>query len=450
MSEADPLRILLANTLDQEGGAEQVVWSLLQGCRARGHDAWLAVGVKRSRDPHVLPIDHTRTRNPWARFWWRLQQQSTRWHGRLGRWGEKLRRGLALVAAPQAIVETWRGYENSHFPGTYGLLDLPPRRPDILHLHSLQRGYFELEALPQLSHRVPTVLTLHDAWLLSGHCTHPFGCERWRTGCGECPDLAIPPAIRRDATARNWQRKADILRRSRLWVAADSRWLLDKVKASLLTPVEARVIAPGVDLRVFAPGDRLAARAALGIPPAAKVLCFVAHRARVNPWKDFALLRQVMARLRAKWGDDVILVVGGDPAGPGWVKEDGIWLAPPWPTAADLAHGYRAADLYVHATHVETFGLTVVEAMASGLPVVATRTAALPELFAEGEAGYFTAPGDAEEMAARIDTLLAQPDLRAALGARAAQVARRFDVDHTVDQYVDWYRAIRSHVAEAG
>ena len=36
-----------------------------------------------------------------------------------------------------------------------------------------------------------------DAWLLSGHCAHSFDCERWRTGCGECPDLGIEPAIRR-------------------------------------------------------------------------------------------------------------------------------------------------------------------------------------------------------------------------------------------------------------
>jgi hypothetical protein len=48
------------------------------------------------------------------------------------------------------------------------------------------------------------VLTLHDAWLLSGHCAHSFDCERWKTGCGECPDLTIPPAVWKIYPASKW------------------------------------------------------------------------------------------------------------------------------------------------------------------------------------------------------------------------------------------------------
>jgi hypothetical protein len=55
------------------------------------------------------------------------------------------------------------------------------------------------------------MLTLHDAWLLSGHCAHSFDCQRWKTGCGECPDLDVYPASPRDATACNWRRKREIL-----------------------------------------------------------------------------------------------------------------------------------------------------------------------------------------------------------------------------------------------
>jgi glycosyltransferase involved in cell wall biosynthesis len=339
------------------------------------------------------------------------------------------------------------GYENSHFPGTYSLLNLPPQCPDLLHCHSLQRGYFELEALPSLSWQIPTVLTLHDAWLLSGHCTHPFGCERWRTGCGECPDLTIPPALLRDGTAQNWQRKRNIFAASRLWIAADSKWLLEKVQSSMLSYVEARVIYPGIDLETFHPGDKLQARVELDLPPDASILLFVAHRARRNPWKDYNLLQQMIMRVREQVEGEVILLVIGDPASNALSVHDGEWLAGPVESSLQLARYYRAADIYVHATHVETFGLTLVEAMASGIPIVATRTAAIPELINDEESGFLVTPHNIENMTARVVELLKNPEQRHEMGHNSWQRSKRFDVNRTVENYLEWYHEILRQVA---
>ena len=86
-------------------------------------------------------------------------------------------------------------------------------------------GYFDFAALPSLSRMSPLVLTLHDAWLLADTARILLGCERWKTGCGDCPDLTIYPAATRDATDFNWQRKQRIFARSRLYIATPSRWL---------------------------------------------------------------------------------------------------------------------------------------------------------------------------------------------------------------------------------
>src|SRR5262249_33071397 len=123
------------------------------------------------------------------------------------------------------------GLEDFNYPATRALFRTPPDRPDIIHCHNLHGSYFDLQLLPPLSQAFPVVLTLHDAWLLSGHCALSFDCNRWQTGCGECPDLSIYPAIKRDSTAYNWRRKRDILARSRLYVATPSRWLMDRVKS---------------------------------------------------------------------------------------------------------------------------------------------------------------------------------------------------------------------------
>src|SRR5262249_53751295 len=152
--------------------------------------------------------------------------------------------------------------------------------------------YFDLRQLPWLSMRLPVVLRLADSWAFTGHCAVPGQCDRWRTGCGRCPDLATPPAVSRDATRFNWQRKRWILARPRVPGAAPSRWLMDRVQESILAPAiaDARIIPDGVDLATFVP-DEPAAN-----PNGTPRLVFAANGGAGNPHKDFVTLRAALQR----------------------------------------------------------------------------------------------------------------------------------------------------------
>jgi len=289
-------RVLQVGTVDTGGGAASAARSLARALRARGCESWLAVGRRTSDDPDVLllPDDH----RPFLRLtgYAALQRGLKRragaspGHG----WGW-LSRSLRLAAHPRALAGQLAGHEDFEFPGTRDLLNLSPVKPDILHCHNLHGGFFDLGALSRLSHEAPTVLTLHDSWLLTGHCAHSFDCERWTTGCGSCPDLSIYPAIRRDATAHNWQRKRDIYRRSRLYVTTPSNWLMDRVRQSMLWPsVElSRVIPNGVDLSTFKPGSRDEARRDLGLPSANPIVLLMSGR-RDAPWMDTGTLNRAI------------------------------------------------------------------------------------------------------------------------------------------------------------
>lgn len=424
-----PVRtILQVNTRDRRGGAEQVALNLHRGYRRRGLDAWLAVGDRRSEDEGVLELSMAAGRGAAYRAW----------------------RGIADRAGGVArAADAWRGIEAFHYPATYRLPTLAPRAPDIIHAHNLHGGYFDLRALPWLGERAPVALTLHDAWLLSGHCSHSFDCQRWRTGCGDCPDLTIYPAVRRDRTARNWRRKQGIYAGSRLFVATPCAWLMDRVEASMLDAgiVDRRVIPNGVDRSVFTPRERAAARRALGLPPDTPVLLFVAAGVRGNPFKDWRTLRAAVDRIAAALDGPLLFLALGDSAKAERIGRAELRFVPFEDDPADVAQYYQAADLYVHAARADTFPNSVLEALACGTPVVATAVGGIPEqvrdLDAQGPeagTGALVEGGDPEALAHAVLRILGDPGLHERLGLNAARDARdRFDLETQVDGVLAWY-----------
>lgn len=463
MGSANP-DILLVSMRDRLGGAERVAFDLLHGYRRRGCAVRMVVGQRRTDDPAVQLMPNDRADGAWSRFWWRRHYALQPIYGRLP--GSRvLCKAAHRLAEPRGLIDALAGREDFHFSGTRKLLDLPPRRPDIIHAHNLHSNYFDLRALPELSRRAPFVLTLHDTWLLSGHCAYSLGCDRWQSGCGACPDLTLHPAIRRDATAENWARKRAIYADSSLYVASSARWVLEAAGRSMLAPAiaEARHIPYGIDLAVFRPGDRAAARHTLGLPPDADILLFAANGIRANAYKDFATLRAAIDRLGA---DPVprqtILLALGETAPAQACGHCELRFVPFEADAARVATYYQAADVYLHAARAEVTPLAVLEALACGLPVVATAVGGVPEQvrslidapvtycgvavkgYDRGVAtGALVAPGDAAAMAAATAKLLRDAGLRRALGENAARdAAQRFALEREVDDYLAWFAEI--------
>ncbi|BFU94004.1 MAG: Glycosyl transferase group 1 [Nitrospira sp.] len=354
---------------------------------------------------------------------------------------------------PHRLLQLLQGKEDFDFPGTYQLKDMVPGGPDIIHCHNLHGswlgggGYFDLSVLARWSHVFPVVLTLHDAWMLSGHCAHSFECDRWKSGCGACPDLTIYPPVRRDATAFNWKRKQAIYAKSRLHVAMPSRWLMQKVQSSMLRPalVEAKVIPNGVDLSVFRPADKTAARLALGIPRQAQVLLVVAHGIRDNMWKDYFMVQKVVEKLviQAK-AQEMWVIALGEEAQDDRMGNVTMKFVPYLHDRTMVAQYYQAADVYLHAARADTFPHSVLEALACGVPVVATAVGGIPEQIDDGKTGFLVPGGDIDGMVERIMRLLARHELRASCGGNAVEAARsRFDLNGQVRAYLNWFGEIR-------
>ncbi len=458
------LRILQVSTADRAGGAERSAWNLFQAYRDRGHDSWLAVGRKYTDDLDVIAIPNQRRQSLWGRVCAELQELLTPFEEAVrGVW--RIRRWLDAWATPRCELERRLGVEDFNYPGTRHLLTLPPHTPDIIHCHNLHGPYFDLRVLPRLSHDVPVILNLRDAWLLSGHCAHSLDCERWRIGCGHCPDLTLYPPIERDATAYNWRRKRDIFAKSRVYVTAPCQWLMRRVEQSILAPavVKARVIPNGVDLSIFHPTDRQHARTAIGVPQDAKMLLFTANGIRQNIWKDYVTMRSAVAQVAERMtGQNLIFIALGEGGPPERIGRAEIRFVPYQKDRESVARYFQAADLYIHAARAEVCPLVILEALACGTPVVATAVGGIPEQVKGLDVSDFVLPpsdlkrygvdeasgmlvprANGEAMGCAIELLLTDDALRRRLGGNAVlDATKRFDLQRQVGDFLDWYQEI--------
>jgi D-inositol-3-phosphate glycosyltransferase len=213
-------------------------------------------------------------------------------------------------------------------------------------------------------------------------------------------------------------------------------------------PARTLVVPPGVDLDRFSPGDRAAARRAVGAPADALLLLFVG---RIQPLKAPDVLLHAAARLLA---DEPALRprlrvhVVGAPSGSGLEAPeqlhklvaslgiaDVVTFFPPQPPDR-LAEHYRAADVTVVPSHNESFGLVALEAQACGTPVVAAAVGGLRTAVRDGVSGVLVDGHDPRDYAAAVRSVLARREL---LSAGARRHAGLFSWDRTADALVAAY-----------
>jgi D-inositol-3-phosphate glycosyltransferase len=223
-------------------------------------------------------------------------------------------------------------------------------------------------------------------------------------------------------------------------------------------PRRTLVVPPGVDLDRFRPGDRAAARRALGLPADAVVLLFVG---RIQPLKAPDLLLATAARMLADdpaLRDRLHVQVVGAPSGSGLdaprqLQEmadrlgiaDLVHFLPPQPPDR-LAEHYRAADVAVVPSHNESFGLVALEAQACGTPVVAAAVGGLRTAVRDGNSGVLVAGRDPADYAAAVRAVLARREL---LSAGARRHAAAFSWDRTADSLVEAYTSAAAEMTGA-
>jgi glycosyltransferase involved in cell wall biosynthesis len=209
-----------------------------------------------------------------------------------------------------------------------------------------------------------------------------------------------------------------------------------------------RVIPHGIDLERFSAsgaqcsGARAALRRSWGARNDDVVIACVA---RLHPAKDHDTLLRAFAALHERVPGIHLVLVGSGPReaelrrrageqGPARIHFLG--------QRSDVERILAASDIAALATRREGFCLSALEAMAAGLPLVATRIGPLPELVGDGQEGFLTRPGDATALATALERLARNPRLRDAMGRAAYRAAQGYTQDRMVNATARLYAEV--------
>ena len=312
-------------------------------------------------------------------------------------------------------TEPWHGTRRRLFPPTREQLD----KVHVVHLHTVADWFDVPTWLNSVPTDVAVVISLHDMWHFTGGCFLYRGCDRYGDACAPCPILK--PPFNQVLAKDEHRRKLQAYQSRRVQFVANSQWLANLAKRSPLVRASGglRVVTPAIDTDVFRLREKAECRARLGIQQDAFVIAAgAASLSDTN--KNIRWLLEQLTRLPGLENLIVLLVGEGAvdiPAGLNVRRIGGI------SDRAARAISYGTADVFVSASLIETYGLTLVEAMACGIPVVAFRVGGIPEAAPDGQGAILCERQNAAELLQAISNLRDSRQLRASLGQLAHETA---------------------------
>ena len=347
-----------------------------------------------------------------------------------------------------ALAQAWRNRRNA--PGFLftsprwfrrtRLQDLGPR-PDVVNLHWISRWIDQPSFFASLPPDLPVVWSLHDMNPFTGGCHHAGDCERFEDHCQHCPQLKNPGP--RDDAFRFFEIKKRCYAGKNLHVISSSNWMSAQARRSALLrhAKSFHTIPLGLDLELFKPIDKSCARQALAIDNERFVVGFgCADLSSHN--KGGALLVEALHSLGDK--EKITLLVFGagklpDSGGRYQLIELGT---------INSSHlqslFYSACDVFAAPSLIESFGLTALEAMACGTPVVAFHTSGLVDIVVDGETGLLEKKvGSVAGLHDRLDWMLRHPADCRDMGLAARQrVENQFTSTLMARRYLELYNSL--------
>jgi putative colanic acid biosynthesis glycosyltransferase len=299
--------------------------------------------------------------------------------------------------------------------------------PDIIHLHNIHNYYLNyrilFDYLSQID--IPIVWTLHDCWPITGHCYHfdSVKCNKWETGCYDCP---LRKKHLFDRSNRNYKLKKYYFTKSEnLTIVTVSQWLNDMVKKSFMQSYPSRVIYNGIDVNIFKPSEN-DLRKCLGLKNKFIILGVATAWTKSKGLYDYyELCKKIPKEFK-------IVLLGLNrkqikrlPFGIIGIEKTNSQL--------ELAQYYSMADVLMSLSYGESMGLTIVESMLCGTPVIVYNNTAQPELITR-ETGISVETGSIDGVVSAINKVCKRGKASYSLSCRRLS----FNCYNEEDRFLDY------------
>lgn len=410
--------IVVIGTTDCQGGAAKVGWDLGHKLISDGYNVKYLVGYKKSTKPYVAEL----AKPPLLKY---LDDHT---HYNLT---ATIRHGRSFILA-----------NNIDFGASSEILNHPwYKSADIVHCHNLHGNFFRLDTLIKISQAKPVVWTLHDMWSVTGKCAYTTNSQKWSDGYHSCGNLMSYPPMLWDNTNYLWHRKQNIYQQlSNTTIVTPSRWLEKIVASSMLKHLPHKTIYNGINTSLFKPQSS-DIRTQLGIPANAKLILFIAQGGLSDPRKGYEYIEQVRNHYLSD--QNVYFLALGD--GNAVTRHENIISLPFVSDPKVISEYYAAADLLLFPSLAENCPLVILEAMATGLPVVAFNVGGVSELISHKQNGYIAKYQNYKDLLAGLNWILNLSTVK--LNQLRAQNRKHATTHYSIDAMTDQYLKLYSSLA---
>jgi glycosyltransferase involved in cell wall biosynthesis len=413
------MKILLVNTMHKRGGAAIAALRLMDALVGQGVDVRLLLLEQKGGDSRIAPnarflarhytISKMIERLPALRY-------SRRWSN-----ARSLEFSPAVLSADSSDA-------------------VNRAQADVVNLHWVNHGHLSPEGIGRIER--PVVWTAHDMWPFTGGCHYSGDCERYRAACGNCPILGSDNL--RDWSHRLHQRKARAWTAKSMSLVCPSNWLAQcAAQSSLFGHRHISVIPNPLDLDVFSPGDKIAARSRLGLPKDAPLVLFGANKALQSRVKGFHFLDGALCvnSARKDLQQPHLVLVGADESARAKIKARVPVHFLGFLRQHEMIDAYVAADILVLSSISDNLPNMIAEALACGTPVVAFNVGGVADMVVHLKNGYLARPRDVGDLAEGIATLLELSRQGHSLGETARAKAEELFVPARVARrYIEIYK----------
>ena len=283
-------------------------------------------------------------------------------------------------------------------------------------------------------------------------------CDRWEIGCRKCPDLNLYPSIKRDGTKKNLKLKEEIYKTSRLYISTPSKWLMEKVKRSVLkySAIDYRIIPTGIDLSFFKSGNKDELKTSMNIPLKEKVILMIKSGFTSYKWDIPDNFLTVLDQALSTKYKITLLMIGSNQSFQNF-NNIAVVNIPYEDNREKMRKYYQTADLYIHPSKAEYYSNAIMEAQACGLPTIAYEVGGIPEQIIplnksssfyskkNKPTGVLVEQSNYDDLLECLIFMLKNNEIREKLSTNAIQFAKeKFDFNVFAKSYLDWFREIIS------